>query len=52
VPCGSSVGGLPLSMQVIGRPFAEADVLRVADAYQGLTGWHLRQPQVTATPAA
>ena len=52
VPCGSSATGLPLSMQVIGRPFAEVDVLRVADAYQGLTGWHVRRPDMTATPAA
>ena len=44
VPVGFSSGGLPLSMQIVGRPFAEATVLRVADAYQRRTDWHLRQP--------
>jgi aspartyl-tRNA(Asn)/glutamyl-tRNA(Gln) amidotransferase subunit A len=44
LPCGISTGGLPLSVQFVGRPFAEADVLRVADAYQRRTGWHLRVP--------
>lgn len=52
-PCGvSSVGGLPLSMQIIGRPFAEGTVLRVLDAYQRLTGWHLRVPPVPALMGA
>jgi aspartyl-tRNA(Asn)/glutamyl-tRNA(Gln) amidotransferase subunit A len=46
VPCGFSSSGLPLSMQVIGQPFAEARVLQVADAYQRLTDWHLRVPPV------
>lgn len=46
VPCGFSESGLPLSMQIIGRPFAEATVLSVADAYQQLTDWHLRVPPI------
>jgi aspartyl-tRNA(Asn)/glutamyl-tRNA(Gln) amidotransferase subunit A len=46
-PCGAaSSSGLPLSIQIIGRPFAEGTVLRVADAYQRLTDWHLRVPPV------
>ncbi len=48
VPCGFSSSGLPLSMQIIGRPFAEATVLKVADAYQQLTDWHLQVPPVAA----
>jgi aspartyl-tRNA(Asn)/glutamyl-tRNA(Gln) amidotransferase subunit A len=48
VPCGFSSSGLPLSMQIIGRPFAEATVLKVADAYQRLTDWHLRVPPMAA----
>jgi len=52
VPCGFSSDGLPLSMQIIGRPFAEATVLKVADAYQRLTDWHLRVPPIAATAAA
>ena len=34
VPCGFTAEGLPMGLQIIGRPFDEATVLRVADAYQ------------------
>jgi aspartyl-tRNA(Asn)/glutamyl-tRNA(Gln) amidotransferase subunit A len=44
VPCGFSAGGLPLSLQIAGRPFDEATVLRAGDAYQRSTDWHLRRP--------
>ena len=44
VPCGYTAGGLPIGMQVVGRPFDEATVLRVADAYQRATDWHTRRP--------
>jgi aspartyl-tRNA(Asn)/glutamyl-tRNA(Gln) amidotransferase subunit A len=44
VPCGFSPQGLPIGMQLVGRPFDEAAVLRVADAYQRLTDWHVRRP--------
>jgi len=46
LPSGFS-GGLPLGMQVIGRPFDEATVLRVGHAYQRATDWHTRHPQLT-----
>ncbi|MGK2965699.1 MAG: amidase [Tepidiformaceae bacterium] len=47
VPVGFSSGThLPLSMQVIGKPFAEATVFKVADAYQQLTNWHLSVPPI------
>jgi aspartyl-tRNA(Asn)/glutamyl-tRNA(Gln) amidotransferase subunit A len=46
VPCGFSGSGLPLSMQIVGSPFAEATVLSIADAYQQLTNWHLQVPPV------
>ena len=52
VPVGFSRDGLPLSMQVIGRPFAEATVLKVADALQRVTDWHLRVPDVEALAGA
>jgi len=35
-------------MQIIGKPFAEATLLRVADAYQGVTDWHLQAPATVA----
>ncbi len=44
VPCGFTADGLPIGMQVIGRSFDEATVLRLADAYQGVTDWHTRRP--------
>jgi aspartyl-tRNA(Asn)/glutamyl-tRNA(Gln) amidotransferase subunit A len=46
VPAGFSGRGLPLSIMLSGRPFAEATVLRVAHAYQGATDWHTRHPDV------
>jgi aspartyl-tRNA(Asn)/glutamyl-tRNA(Gln) amidotransferase subunit A len=43
---GFSQNGLPLGMQVIGRPFDEATVLRVGHAYQKATDWHQRRPRL------
>jgi len=43
-PCGFTGSGLPIGLQVVGRPFDEATVLRVVDAYQRLTDWHTRRP--------
>ena len=40
-------GGLPLGMQVIGRPFDEVTVLRAGHAYQQATDWHKHHPQLT-----
>ena len=37
VPCGM-VDGLPVGMQIIGKPFDEEMVLRVGHAYEGLRG--------------
>jgi aspartyl-tRNA(Asn)/glutamyl-tRNA(Gln) amidotransferase subunit A len=45
VPCGF-VDGLPIGLQVTGRPFDEATVLQVAHAYEQATDWHTRQPTV------
>lgn len=39
-------GALPLAMQIAGRPFDEATVLRVAHAYEQASPWHNRIPQV------
>jgi aspartyl-tRNA(Asn)/glutamyl-tRNA(Gln) amidotransferase subunit A len=44
VPCGFTADGLPIGMQIVGRAFDEATVLRVADAYQRVTDWHARRP--------
>lgn len=48
VPCGFSQDGLPIGLQIMARPFDEAGVLRVGDAYQRLSNWHLRRPPAEA----
>ncbi|HSB03980.1 MAG TPA: amidase [Thermodesulfobacteriota bacterium] len=45
VPCGFS-DGLPVGLQLAGRPFEEETVLRAAHAYEQATEWHLRRPPV------
>lgn len=45
VPAGF-VSGRPTAFQLVGRPFAEASVLKVADAYQRETDWHERIPDL------
>jgi aspartyl-tRNA(Asn)/glutamyl-tRNA(Gln) amidotransferase subunit A len=44
VPCGFTVSGLPIGMQIVGKPFDEAMVLRVAHAYEQATTWHQQRP--------
>jgi aspartyl-tRNA(Asn)/glutamyl-tRNA(Gln) amidotransferase subunit A len=46
VPCGLDPNGCPIGLQIVGRPFAEARVLTVGDAYQRDTDWHSRLPPV------
>lgn len=44
VPCGFSASGLPIGLQLIGRPFDEVTVLRAAHAYEQRAGWYQRRP--------
>lgn len=44
VPCGFTAGALPVGFQVIGRPFAEADIVRIARSYEASTDWTARAP--------
>jgi aspartyl-tRNA(Asn)/glutamyl-tRNA(Gln) amidotransferase subunit A len=47
VVCGGfSKTGLPLGLQIIGRPFEDARVLKVGHAYQLATDWHRRHPKL------
>ncbi len=47
VPCGINSEGLPLGLQIAGRPFEEGLVFKVAHAYQRVTDWHKRRPPVS-----
>jgi aspartyl-tRNA(Asn)/glutamyl-tRNA(Gln) amidotransferase subunit A len=46
VPCGFSATGLPIGLQVLGRPLDEARVLRAAYAYEQATTWRARRPEI------
>jgi len=45
IPAGFA-NGLPIGMQIIGKPFAEETILKIAYAYQQATEWHKRNPEV------
>ena len=45
IPAGFS-DGLPIGMQLIGKPFGEEAILRTAYAYEQATEWHKRKPQI------
>jgi aspartyl-tRNA(Asn)/glutamyl-tRNA(Gln) amidotransferase subunit A len=44
--------GLPVAMQLVGKPFQEATVLRVADAFEKATPFRDRRPALTAALVA
>ncbi len=44
IPAGFGANGLPLSLQLVGRAFDEAMVLRIAHAHEQATEWHARRP--------
>ncbi len=46
VPCGFSPDSMPIGLQLVGRPFDETAVLRVAHAFERATDWHTRRPQL------
>ena len=48
VPCGFSGAGLPIAFQLVGRPFSEALLVSLGDAYQQATDWHERVPPLAA----
>jgi aspartyl-tRNA(Asn)/glutamyl-tRNA(Gln) amidotransferase subunit A len=52
LPNGFGRNGLPLGMQILGRPFGEPTMLRIGHAYERATEWHARRPTlVPGTPA-
>jgi aspartyl-tRNA(Asn)/glutamyl-tRNA(Gln) amidotransferase subunit A len=46
LPCGFSTEGLPIGLQLIGKPFDEATILRTAHAFEQATEWHKRKPEL------
>jgi aspartyl-tRNA(Asn)/glutamyl-tRNA(Gln) amidotransferase subunit A len=48
IPCGFTRGGLPIGLQLVGRPFDEATLFRAAAAYESATPWHSRTPPIAA----
>jgi len=46
IPCGFSQHGLPIGLQIMGRPFEEETVLRVARAYELVTNWRKKRPTI------
>ncbi|MCZ6632346.1 MAG: amidase [bacterium] len=44
VPCGFTESGLPVGLQMVGKPFDEATILKLAYAYEQATDWHLKRP--------
>ncbi len=46
LPIGFTRNGMPVALQLIGRPMAEAALLRIAHRYQQLTGWHAMEPPI------
>jgi aspartyl-tRNA(Asn)/glutamyl-tRNA(Gln) amidotransferase subunit A len=46
LPCGFGASGLPLGLQLIGRNYGEAMLLRIAQAYEQAVGWMARRPEL------
>jgi aspartyl-tRNA(Asn)/glutamyl-tRNA(Gln) amidotransferase subunit A len=46
VPCGFDSDGLPVGLQIAGKPFDEATVCQVAYAYEQSTSWHRQHPKL------
>jgi aspartyl-tRNA(Asn)/glutamyl-tRNA(Gln) amidotransferase subunit A len=46
LPSGATTAGLPIGLQLIGRPFDEATLLQTAHAFEQATDWHKRKPEI------
>jgi aspartyl-tRNA(Asn)/glutamyl-tRNA(Gln) amidotransferase subunit A len=45
LPCGFTAGGLPIGLQLVGRPFDEGTLFRIGHGYQQLSDWHVKEPE-------
>jgi aspartyl-tRNA(Asn)/glutamyl-tRNA(Gln) amidotransferase subunit A len=52
LPNGFGGNGLPLGMQILGRPFGEETILRIGHAYERATEWHARRPNLVPGASA
>jgi aspartyl-tRNA(Asn)/glutamyl-tRNA(Gln) amidotransferase subunit A len=47
IPCGfTTKPKLPIGLQILGKPFGEETILRVAHAYEQATDWHMKRPNL------
>ncbi len=46
IPCGFSQRGLPIGLQLLGKPFGEETLFRVAYTYEKKTDWHKERPKI------
>jgi aspartyl-tRNA(Asn)/glutamyl-tRNA(Gln) amidotransferase subunit A len=46
IPCGFTKAGLPIGLQILGPPFEEEKLLRIARMHERATDWHLRRPKL------
>jgi aspartyl-tRNA(Asn)/glutamyl-tRNA(Gln) amidotransferase subunit A len=46
IPCGFDGKGLPIGLQLIGKPWDEETLFCVGSAYEGATDWHTRRPEM------
>jgi aspartyl-tRNA(Asn)/glutamyl-tRNA(Gln) amidotransferase subunit A len=46
LPCGFTSDGLPIGLQLVARPWAEAHLLRAGAAYESATDWHRAKPAI------
>ena len=49
IPCGfvtEEGKKLPIGLQLLGKPFREAQLLQIAHAYEQSTSWHLAKPEI------
>jgi aspartyl-tRNA(Asn)/glutamyl-tRNA(Gln) amidotransferase subunit A len=47
-PCGVSADGLPIALQLVGKPFAEGRLLAAAHSFQQITAWHEKRPSLAS----
>ncbi|MDP2912122.1 MAG: Asp-tRNA(Asn)/Glu-tRNA(Gln) amidotransferase subunit GatA, partial [Candidatus Omnitrophota bacterium] len=46
IPCGFTKNSLPIGLQILGKPFDEETILRIAYNYEQNTEWHKRKPDI------